>query len=94
MYLVGSFQDLIDPDVPEELFHRVVLEVAIPSVHLEGIIDNFEAVVRGEELGHAAQLHSVRVPIIQGQGCIPHHGPGGHQLSRHHGQLELVVLGV
>ena len=29
---------------------------------------------------------------VQGPGGVPHHRPGGHQLCRHPGQSELVVL--
>ena len=73
MYLVCSFQNLIDPDVPKELFHRVILQVAVPAVHLQRIVDNLKAVVSGEELGHAAKLHSVLMSAVQGQSCVPHH---------------------
>ena len=31
--LVGSLQDLVDPDVPQELLDGVVLQVSVPALH-------------------------------------------------------------
>ena len=51
-----------------------------------------EAVVSGEELGHGAEGDGVGVAGVEGVGHVPHHGAGRHQLGRHLGELELVVL--
>ena len=41
--LVGSLQDLVDPNVPHELLDGIVLQVTVAAMHLEGSIHNLEA---------------------------------------------------
>ena len=53
---------------------------------------HIEARVCGKELSHGAESHFVGMISVQGQGRVAHHGPGGHELGGHLGQLELVVL--
>ena len=61
-------------------------------MHLKSVVDEVEAVVGGEELGHAAELHGVGVVAVERPGGVPDHGPGGHEPSRHPRHQELVVL--
>ena len=53
---------------------------------------DLKTVVCSEEFCHRAELDSVGMVGIQGPGRVPHHRPGGHQVRRHPGQSELVVL--
>jgi hypothetical protein len=34
LYLIGSLQNLVDPDVSEELLNGVILQVSVSPVHL------------------------------------------------------------
>ena len=53
---------------------------------------DLKTVVCSEQFCHRAKLDSVGVVGVQGPGRVPHHRPGGHQVSCHPGQRELVVL--
>ena len=58
---VGAFEDLVDAQIPQESLNRVVLQVAIATMHLQAVIDDVEALVGGEFLGHGAVHGVVRV---------------------------------
>ena len=41
-HLVGSLQYLVDSDVPQKLFNRIIFQIAVASMHLKGLVDNLE----------------------------------------------------
>ena len=53
---------------------------------------DLKTVVCSEEFCHRAELDSVWVVCIQSPSRVPDHRPGRHQVCRHPGQGELVVL--
>ena len=53
---------------------------------------HIKALVRGKELGHGTQCHSVGGTVVEGL-CRPmHKKPGGHQVCCHLSQPELQIL--
>src|SRR5439155_17651628 len=46
--LVGAFQDLVHPQVPYQLLEAIVVEVAVAAVHLQRVVDDLEAELRGK----------------------------------------------
>jgi len=55
---IGALEDLVYTEVPQEPLNRVLLEVAIPTMHLEGVIYNIETFICCYFLGHRA-IHCV-----------------------------------
>lgn len=91
-HFVAAFQDLMDPAVPHVLLDGIVLQVAVASVHLQGLVADSETFVCSEELGHGAQGHRIFPLLLQGHRRAADHQPRGHQPCGHISQFELQVL--
>ena len=90
--LVRAFKDLMDSEISEEALDWVVLQIAVPTVHLEAIIHDIEALVCGEFLGHGAVHRVVRVSCFDQLCTMPHHEARSFEVSGHSSELELHVL--
>lgn len=90
--LVGAFKDLVDAEVSEEPLNGVVLEVAIATVHLQAVIDNVEALVRGKLLSHRAVHRVVRISGFDKASTMSDHESRCFKVGCHLCKLELDVL--
>jgi len=75
--LVCPFENLVDAEVSQDPLDGVVLKVAIAAVHLKGIIDNIEALIGGELLGHGAVHCVVGLSVCYAMCAMSHHKPTG-----------------
>ena len=71
--LIGAFQDLVDSRIPHVLLYRVVFEVAVPSMQLQGTDANGKAGVSSKEFGHGTHHHGRGPVFLQCPGCLLHH---------------------
>jgi len=91
-YLVSSLKDLVDTQVSQEALDWVVLEIAIATVHLQAVIDNVEALVGREFLGHSA-IHCIVWVMCHNQlSTVSYHQSRCLQVNSHLGKLELYIL--
>lgn len=90
--LVGALKDLMHSQVTEEALDRVVLQIAVATVHLQTVIDDVEALVSGELLGHSAVHRIVWVLRLDQFGTMTHHQTRGFKVCSHPSQLKLQVL--
>ena len=90
--LVCAFEDLMDTKISQVALNRIVLKVAVPTVHLEAIIDDVEALVRRKLLSHRTVHRVVGVTSIDEIGSMSYHQSGSLQVSGHFRKLELQVL--
>ena len=82
----------MNPQVAQEPLNRVVLQIAVPSVHLQAVIDNVEALVSGKLLGHRTVHRVVGLTLSDHSGPVTHHQTRSLQISCHLRKLELDVL--
>ena len=80
------------PAVAHIALQRVLLDVAVAAVQLQGLVADVEAQVGGEPLGHGAEGAFVRVAVVQLPGRQPHHLLRRHQVGGHVRQGELHAL--
>jgi len=78
--------------VSQESLDRVVLQVAISTVHLQAIVNYVKALVSGEFLGHSAVHSVVGVACRDQVRTVAYHQSGGLKVRRHFCQLKLQVL--
>lgn len=90
--LVCSFEDLVDSEVSQDSLNGVVLEVAITSMHLKGVVHDVETLIRCKLLSHGAVHCVVRVSICDTVGAVSHHKSARLEVCGHFGELELNVL--
>src|SRR5215212_195047 len=50
--LIGALQDAVHPEVAQHALDRMVLEVAVAAVELQGLVGDLKTGVGGEALGH------------------------------------------
>lgn len=50
--LVCALEDHVNARVAKELLHRVVFEIAVAAVKLQGLMANVKASLGGKQLGH------------------------------------------
>src|SRR5919106_1603791 len=90
--LVGTFEDLVDTDIPEIPLDLVILDVSIAAVQLQGIIAHFEGNIGRETFGHCAGDGRIpRLGIELASGSVDHQ-PRRLQLGRHLREAELQGL--
>lgn len=78
--------------VSQESLDRVVLQVAISTVHLQAIVNDIKALVGGKFLGHCA-VHGVVGVTGSDKICtMSNHQSGGLEVSSHPCELKLHVL--
>ena len=82
----------MNTQVSQEPLDWVILQVAVPAMHLQTVIDDVPALVSSELLGHRAVHRVVRVLGHNQARTMPHHQARGFQVRRHPRQLELHVL--
>ena len=80
--------------VAQIALRRVVLQVAVASKDLQGIVANLEARVGSEALGHGTVYRGVGVLLVQHRSGRTYHQPRARQSRRHVGELELQMLKV
>ena len=73
--LVRPFENLVDAEVSQDPLNGVVLKVAVAAVHLKGIIDNIEALIGRELLGHGAVHCVVGLLVCYAMCAVSHHKP-------------------
>ena len=78
--------------VAQESLNRVVLQVAVPTVHLQAIVNDEEALVGGEFLGHGTVHRVILSLLLDHARTVSHHHAGCFQISGHVSKLELQVL--
>ena len=82
----------MDAQISQEALNRVILQVAIPSMHLQTVVYDVEAFVSGEFLGHGT-VHGVVWILCHNQiSTMSYHQSGRLEISRHFCQLELQML--
>ena len=82
----------MNSEVSQESLDRVILEIAISTVHLEAVIDDIRALICGEFLGHSAVHGVVGVASRDEVGTVSNHESRGFEIGGHLGKLELDVL--
>lgn len=75
--LVCPFENLVDSEVSQDPLNGVVLKIAVAAVHLKGIIDNIEALVGRELLGHGAVHCVVGLLVCYAMCTVSHHKSTG-----------------
>ena len=70
---IGSFENGMHSEISEESLNRVLFEISITSMHLEGIVDYVKASICSDLLSHRT-VHSVvgRFIIKQASGMSHH----------------------
>lgn len=89
---VGALQDLVNSQVPQNSLNRVILQVAVASVHLKSLVYDVEAFVSCEFLGHCAVHSVVRFLIGDAVGSMAHHQSTCLQVGGHSSKLKLDIL--
>ena len=85
--LAGALSDGAQLDVSVELLHRIVLDVAITTVNLDGLVRHAAAHLGAVELGQAGGLAVGQVRVLQVGGLLDEQA-GGLDLHLHVRQLE------
>jgi len=70
---IGAFEDRVDSKIPQESLNRVLLQVSVATVHLKSIVDNIEALISGDLLGHRAVHGIVRLLLGKHTGSMSYH---------------------
>ena len=70
---IGAFQNLVHAQIPQEPLNRVVLQVAVPTVHLQAVVCNVPTLVGGELLRHGAVHRVVGCLLGDEAGALPNH---------------------
>ena len=82
----------MNTQISQEALDRVILQVAVTSVHLQTIVHNVETFVSGELLCHGTVHSVVRISCHDQISTMSHHQSGCLKISRHFCQLELQML--
>src|SRR5436190_14407773 len=90
--LIGSFQDLMDPQIAHDLLDPVFRQIAVAAMQLERLISDIKADVGDEALGHGAELCRVGGLGIERARGSPKKCAGSFELGRHVGQTKLQSL--
>ena len=90
--LVGALEDLVYAQVTQESLNRVILQVAVATVHLQAVVNDVEALVSGKLFGHGAVHRVVGVLGLDQPGTVTDHQARRFKVSRHFSELELQVL--
>ena len=90
--LVGSFKNLMNAQVTQEPLDRVVLQITVAAMHLQGIVDDVEALVGRELLGHGTLHRIIRLEVVETICAVANHQPTRLEVRRHFCELELNVL--
>lgn len=85
---VGTLQDLVNTDVSVVPLKLVLAQVAIPTVYLNGVVNDISAGIRRISFGRSHYYAFLRLVIIDRFSCSPYHQPRARQSSRHISQLE------
>ena len=78
--------------VAHPAFQRVVVQITIAAMQLQGIVAQGKTVIGGEALGHGAVQAGLAVLLIQLVRGQAYHLPAGGEVGEHVGQLELQGL--
>jgi len=78
--------------VSQESLDRVVLQVAISTVHLQAIVNDIKALVGGKFLGHSAVHGVVGVTGCDKICTMSNHQSGGLEVCSHSCELKLHIL--
>src|ERR1700758_2639443 len=68
--LVGSLENSVHPQVTNDLLQSVLSQISVSAVQLQCAVGDVIARVGDVALGHRAQLHLVRVVVVE-CGCRP-----------------------
>lgn len=82
----------MNAQISQEALDRVILKVAVTSVHLQTVIHDIETFVSGEFLCHGTVHSVVRISCHDQIGTMSHHQSGCLEIRRHFRQLELQML--
>src|ERR1700736_5175981 len=66
--LVGSLEDSVHPQIPDDLLQPVLAQIAVAAVQLQRPVCDAVAGVGDIEFGHRAQFNLVGVVVVEG-GC-------------------------
>lgn len=80
------------PIVVCSALQRIVVQIAIAAVELQGLVADLDARGGGEALGHRTVKASLRMAAVQSVGGQQCHLPAGGELGEHVGELELQGL--
>src|SRR3984893_4941630 len=63
--LVGSLENSVHPQIPDDLLQPVLTQIAVPAVQLQRLVGDVIARVGDIEFGHRAQLDLVWVVAVE-----------------------------
>lgn len=89
---VGAFENLMNSKISQESLNWVLLQISVPTVHLESIVDDVEALISGDFLGHSTVHGIIRLLLGKHTSSMPHHQSRAFQFNGHFSKLELQVL--
>ena len=89
---VGSFEDLMDAEIAKDTLNWVVLEVAIATVHLEGVVDDIKTFVSRKFFCHCTIHGIIRIPSHNTIRPMPNHKSTRFKICSHLSQLKLKIL--
>src|SRR5690606_31233619 len=90
--LVGAFEDLVNPEIANDLFDAEIGEIAVAAMQLQRIVGDLEAAVRHHTYRHGAERGRVIRLLLQRRRGPPQEGPAYFQVRGHIRKRELQRL--
>ena len=89
---IGTFQNLVNPQVAHQFFDAVIRKIAIATMQLQTLINNFGASLGHKLLCHGAMLAGIGRPLIKLPCGLAQENAGRLQFDLHISKAELKPL--